>query len=391
MQASAFTGPSDAVYWLLILTPALPYVVLNLSYRRILGRKIAEVESRLSRDIRALYAQAYGDPDIRKSLEQFYHWTTYVAPVGLTMLVAAAFAAVGVAVAGLPLPGLPESLLKAMRATSPIVLAGAAGAYLWGIDDCVKRHGSADMSSNALHATWVRIALAAGFGAVLAGMGTPSAAGIPVAFALATLPLTEMMWSFMRRRFQVDAENGKAWEADLHLIEGLTVNAKNRLLAEEIDSCQRLAFTDPVRLLFRTNIEWNVILDSVDQAMLANYVGEKIAGLRALGIRGAIELAELTSRKPENGDSPAAIGNAQRVLGLVGAVLGQGRDAAYNLSFVLNNDPQVDFIWKNWGTVFGSEPVQPRAGRQGILQWIGRLTGRTPPPGIPGGVDGNGR
>jgi hypothetical protein len=229
----------------------------------------------------------------------------------------------------------------------------------------------------------VRIALAAGFGAVLAGMGTPNAAGIPVAFALASFPLTEMMWSFIRRRFQVDAENGRAWEPDLHLIEGLTISAKNRLLAEEIDSCQRLAFTDPVRLLFRTNIEWNVILDSVDQAMLANYVGDKIGGLRALGIRGAIELAELTSRKQENGDTPTEIGNAQRMLGLVGTVLGQGRDAAYNLSFVLNNDPQVDFIWKNWGTVFGSEPVAPRATRRGILHWFGGFRRSTPPEKVP--------
>lgn len=353
-------------YWALALAPALPYIVLNLSYRRIITRKIAEVESRLTSDIRAQYANAYGDPDIRRALQKFYHWTTYVAPVALTATVAAAFAAISMAVAGVALPRIDGTIASRMAATPLIVIAGAAGAYLWGLDDLVRRHGSADMSSTALHGTWVRMAVAASIGAVLVATKIPTPIGVPLAFAIGSLRISDM-WDYVRRRAHLKIDEGKSWHSDLYLVQGLTEAARDRLIAEEIDSVQRLAFADPVRLLFRTNIEWNVILDAVDQAMLINYVGTRIDQLRHLGVRGAIEMAELTSRtEKRKRNTMIEVEHAARMLNLIGAELGQGPDAAYNLSYLLNNDPQVDFIWKNWSTPYGqAEPTPPR--RESLL------------------------
>ena len=65
----------------------------------------------------------------------------------------------------------------------------------------------------------------------------------------------------------------------------------DRLNEAGISNVQQLAFTDPLRLLVRTNLDWKVILDLVDQAFLALYVGAKIVELRSLGIRGAVELS----------------------------------------------------------------------------------------------------
>ena len=368
-----------ALYWLLIITPALPYVALNLSYRRIIDRKIAEVESRLTRDIRALYAGAYGDPDIRRSLQKFYHWTTYLAPVALTSLVAAGFATLALAAAGLPLPFVPHDLAIVMARISPIVLAGAGGAYLWGVTDCVQRHATADLSSNSLHLTWVRIAAAAAVGAVLAASGVPNALGVLLAFSVGSLSLADL-WAWVRKRAKLDIERGRSWPPDLDLVQGLTQSARDRLVDEDIDSIQRLAFADPVRLLFRTNIEWNVILDVVDQAMLINHVGGRITDLRQMGIRGAIEVAELAYRLESPESTASEKGHAQRMIGRIGASLGQNRDVAWNLAYLLNNEPQVDFIWKNWATPFGADSA-PATKRDSLIARVVGRWGRGHSPG----------
>ena len=350
----AFDTPGYFLYWLLVFAPALPYVVLNLSYRRILSRKIDEAAARLTEDTKKAYAKAYGDPSVRKSLENFYHWKTYVAPLALTSVIASAFTAVALAVAGLPLPGLPEDLVKKMAAAPIAVLAGALGAYLFGLDDLVRRHASADLSSSALHTTWVRVAMSSGVGAVLHGMSTPLAVAVPLAFGVGTLPIASI-WAFVREKAKLQADEGKFWEPDLYRIQGLTKAARDRLIQEEIDSVQRLGCSDPVRLLFRTNIEWNVILDLIDQALLINFVGDKIVALRELGIRGAIEMADLYERSPDNENTQEEIDHAPVMLALVGHALGFNADAARNLGYVLSNDALVQFVWEHYDSVY-TEP-----------------------------------
>jgi hypothetical protein len=338
------------LYWALVLAPALPYVVLNLSYRRIVRRKIVEATGRLTQKTKKAYATAFGDPDVQTSLGKFYHWTTYVAPLVLTSSVAAAFTSVALAKAGVSLPGLPADVVRLMATTYSCVIAGTLGAYLFGLDDLVRRHASADLSSSALHTTWVRIAMTAGIGAVIGSTGLTAAVSIPLAFAVGTLPISAM-WAFVRQKANLQIDEGRYWESDLYLIQGLTKSARDRLIAEDIDSVERLAFADPIRLLFRTNIEWNVLLDVVDQALLVNYVGAKIAALRDLGIRGSIEMAELIERdRSEN--SVWEIEHAKRMLSAIGAVLGHDEDAAYNLSYQLAWDPVVLFIFENYGASY---------------------------------------
>lgn len=347
----AFDTPAYLLYWLLILAPALPYAVLNLSYRRILSRKIDEAAARLTEDTKKAYAKAYGDPSVRQSLQQFYHWRTYVAPLALTSIIASVFTAVALAIVGLPLPGLPETLVTKMATTPVAVIGGAFGAYLFGLDDLVRRHATADLSSSALHTTWVRVSISAGIGAILHGMSTPQAVAVPVAFAVGTLPLSSI-WAFIRERANLRTDEGRFWEPDLYRLQGLTKPARDRLVQEEIDSVQRLACSDPVRLLFRTNIEWNVILDLIDQALLVNFVGDKIVALRELGIRGAIEMADLYERSPELDNTADEVAHAPVMLALVGTALGSNADAARNLAYVLSNDALVQFVWEHYDSVY---------------------------------------
>ncbi len=112
-----FTTPAYALYWLLILAPAVPYILLALSYRRFLRRKIEEASTRLSDSLKKAYAEAYGDPSVEKSQQDFYHWRTYVLPLVLASAIVVWFSAVALAVGGMPLAGLPDAVVKKMAST----------------------------------------------------------------------------------------------------------------------------------------------------------------------------------------------------------------------------------------------------------------------------------
>jgi hypothetical protein len=349
-----FDTAAYPLYWAVILAPSLPYLLLALSYRRFLNRKIEEASARLSDSLKRAYAMAYGDPSVKKSQEDFYHWRTYVTPLLIASVIVASFAGVALSIAGMPLPGVQEGIIKKMATTPIAVTTGALGAYLFGLDDLVRRHATADLSAAAFHSAWVRIAMASAVGGVLNGMLTPQAVAIPLAFAIGTIPLGAI-WRFAQEKASLRPDLGKFWEPDLHLLQGLTKDARDRLIQEGIDSVERLACADPVRLLFRTNIEWNVILDIVDQAMLINYVGEKIADLRQLGVRGSIEMADLHERSLANGNTETEIALGKHTLALAGQALGGGVDAAENIAYGLSNDAAVDFVWQQYDSVYPIE------------------------------------
>jgi hypothetical protein len=101
-----------------------------------------------------------------------------------------------------------------------------------------------------------------------------------------------------------------------------------------------------VRLLFRTNIEWNVVLDWVDQAMLINFVGSRIEELRrSAGIRGAIELASVYHQFERGNASEKKF--ALEVLTVVGNAVG-GTAIATHMGYQLYYDPLVNFVWTHW-------------------------------------------
>jgi hypothetical protein len=81
--------------------------------------------------------------------------------------------------------------------------------------------------------------------------------------------------------------------SSLHLLQGGTPEVISRLREEGISSCQQLSLADPVELFVKTNLQWHVILDLIDQALLYTYVGQKIEKLRELGVRSAMEIAAL--------------------------------------------------------------------------------------------------
>ena len=109
-----------------------------------------------------------------------------------------------------------------------------------------------------------------------------------------------------------------------------------RLSEENIFNCQTLAYSDPIKLFLKTNFQLKTILDWIDQALLYNYVTDKVQVLRLIGIRGITELAALYELK---GKHRNAVSQA------VAQRLEIGIDELGNI--IDNNyfDPHVDFIW----------------------------------------------
>jgi len=126
------------------------------------------------------------------------------------------------------------------------------------------------------------------------------------------------------------------------MIQGLTPDIVDRLKEAGVSSAAHLANDDPIRLLRVTNIEWKNILDMIDQAYLALYVGDSISALRPLGIRGAVEMAELYRRRQHRGDPlPAPSGEVADALKI-------GTEAVTNLARNLAHDPVVTFLNRLW-------------------------------------------
>ena len=145
-------------------------------------------------------------------------------------------------------------------------------------------------------------------------------------------------------------------EPNLHHIQGLTPKIIDRLSEEEIYSTEHLANADPIKLLLRTKFEWKVILDIIDQAILFNYTGERITNLRTLGIRGAIELAEIGTHLQITDDE--AKQQAESMVPTIASTLEVDEHVVKQLMYTLIEDPQLDFIWTLWGEAFEEQPSE---------------------------------
>jgi hypothetical protein len=370
--------------WLLCFSVAVPLPAIVISYTRLLTHKKDEIKRLLTGERETGYVRAFGytfdreddDPppmpkgmprpprgpkederrqaDRRKGQRRdaqfqsifraYYNWYAYVLGLALLAVVSVSFAIAALASAHFSLFPLPADVQGLLADVPPRALAAAAGAYLFGVSDAIRRYRTVDLYPSVLHFLWVRILVASFVGFVI-GAPLKEPADLLAAFAVGVFPLSDM-WAWLRTKVDIQANRDPVDPPMLHLIQGMTDDARTRLNDEGITSVAHLAYADPVGLLFRTNLEWNVILDLIDQAILVNYVGESITKLRPLGIRTAVEFATIDERLHGDDEEESAI--AAQLVKTVAAGLGQPEDAVRNISFQLNNDQIVLFIWEHW-------------------------------------------
>jgi hypothetical protein len=350
---------SAAIYLALILIPASFYPALFFAYHRQLNQKYLQIDRLLSKGsamasyVAAIrFAATDSDPHktLREQFSSYYSWHAYIFPILFNVVTVSAAATVALILVRAPVGPEP---IRAYAAKTPIsVLAGLAGAYLWGMYDALNRYNVASLTGSSLYGIWLRMAIAAVLAPILTTPLKPEVAVVG-AFCVGVFPVStinDFLQSKAKSTLGFTPGAVPAEEPNLHKVQGLTATLIESLGEAGIESAEQLAYADPVRLLLRTNINWNTILDIIDQSLLFGYVDDKLSELRLLGIRGAIECAVLRDEMDE--DDPKKREDANQLVVLVSAKLGQPEVAVRNLAAMLYDDSQVNLIWNLWGDTY---------------------------------------
>lgn len=338
-------------YWILGLIAGAPYPLLTLSYKRSLYYKLRTLKSIMGNNsVFAAYVRRFGrrgdsESAVNELFGLTYHWTTYALAVFLNMFVIfAAFCTC--AVKGGISMGLPVKLESLMQSAPPTLLLGLGGAYVLGLYDVLGRYRVGDLYPSYLHFNWLHMFVAAFLAPLLAQAFIPAVA-YPVAFGIGIFPLKDSLDTARRyasKKLDLTPATPATESSALSKIQGMTQETIDRLEEEGITSTVHLGYSDPIRLLLRTNISWVILLDLMDQSLLYNYLGEQMSQLPPLGIRGSIEMAALGQRLYEGDEEDKRCANI--AIALMASRLGYTDDAALTLIRTFYEDGQVDLLWE---------------------------------------------
>lgn len=183
---------------------------------------------------------------------------------------------------------------------------------------------------------------------------------ILAAFGVGLAPLKEGVDWVMEKAREAWGKQAKtplpSEQPTLHHLQGMTENILNTLSEQGITSAEQLAYTSPAKLLARTDLEWVVILDAIDQALLFNYFGENVDKFRILGIRGSIEMGTLYEELQDPTHRTEAEGTLRRL-----AVILPGMDEP-SLKYAictLYEDVTVRKLAHMFGSGLGERGQQP--------------------------------
>ncbi|HLK67819.1 MAG TPA: hypothetical protein VKU19_30515 [Bryobacteraceae bacterium] len=374
-----------AIFWALAILPGLLHPFLLLIYFIRFRERKTLIDLLLNRSTRST-----GGPRQSERARRKEEWQgridldlpTYLLPTVIASLISIAAAVVMVSLHD-PTNQLRLSgpLLAYTKLATPAAVAGFAGAYVWGLSDFVDRFRILSLPASSLHMIWFRMLL----GPVLGGYAQQLIAKdfAPVlVFALASIPvpaLLKWMQDIATQRFAIGAP-GAAVPPQWELVQGLTPDIVARLNEAGVTSTAHLGNQDPVSLLRKTNIEWRNILDMMDQAYLASYVGTNIDKLRARGIRGAIEMAIIWQRLTST--DTVVRDDADSLIKSIAVDLGKEESGVRNLIQNLWEDPQVERIWSMWYDRDESEPGGEAVPDSGV-RYAGTSNRLAPDPPAP--------
>lgn len=238
---------------------------------------------------------------------------------------------------------------------------GFAGAYIWNLYDLTTRYRKVDLTPSAFHFSWIRMLAACIIGPLSSYIITPALATV-VAFGFGLIPLQTVFEYFKQvasRKTNLTTQVAPAEQPTLHKLQGMTTSVIERLDEEGIDSAAALAYSDPLKIFIKTDFEWALITNFIDQALLFNYIGNKIELFRPLGILGAIDAATVYSRVEDGTphDSTSERLDAENMIRCLAKILGTEESGAKNLLRTLKEDFQVGFIWSIFGSWSEGEEV----------------------------------
>lgn len=108
-----------------------------------------------------------------------------------------------------------------------------------------------------------------------------------------------------------------------------------------------MACTNPFQIFLRSNLEWRVILDFSDQALLTLYIDKAIQNLRPLGIRSAVELAVIDWENDEDEGYFSGL-DRNEVIKRIASSLNMDETATRSLIRSISDDATVRFLGSLW-------------------------------------------
>ncbi|WP_420347324.1 hypothetical protein [Pelagibius sp.] len=240
-------------------------------------------------------------------------------------------------------------------------IAALFGAWAFALYSVIARISTADQSPQFLLRLSYQPVIAIGV-ATFATFMFADEFVLFIAFAVGFLPYSEIVrWirvqaqTRMNRSDQTEAVQFGV--AELTELDGIDFDEIERLHEENIKNIQQLAYANPLEVHFSTAYPLKIVIDWTDQALLRLYLGkDQVANLKPLGIRGAIEMAQVRRRVREMDERIAGAAGDQAavdeltkarndLLAAIAAATGTDRSAVRYLAYQLGEDPHVRFIY----------------------------------------------
>jgi len=177
---------------------------------------------------------------------------------------------------------------------NPASLSAIAGAYLWVTSDFISRARCLDFAPSEINWGTLRLIIALPMGHAFASHTWDGLASV-VAFGLGAFPLS-MLQDMLRQRVNTWMTNTVPKpdrNNSLTKLQGVNKTLAVRMENEGITTIPQIACCDPIRLVMRSNLTFNFVIDCINQSLCWVYFEDQLRNLRPLGLRGAVEIANL--------------------------------------------------------------------------------------------------
>ncbi len=184
-----------------------------------------------------------------------------------------------------------------------------------------------------------------------------------LAFAISAFPIRDVRLYLNRRaleqlKFGASTPAAPQQERLQDRVPAIGTDALAQLREVGITTVTDLAYADPVRILVETGLPLRRVVVWIDAALLANYVGENVAKLRAMGIGSAVEASHFfVDYGSYEGDDGERLIDDDKTLDdevmQLAEVLGIPAWFVLNLLAELHGDPHVALVDAFWGEGVG--------------------------------------
>lgn len=396
------TGNLFAALCALVLTFLTCYPVLAF-VRRGWGIKKADIFSSLTPDAKACYLKNFnyeGAENAETTFDKMYvnRYGLYRLFVPTLLLVLVTFPLLFLELCSGIAPLLPAGAALddpdyPLLTLPPIAQAAAAGAFAWTVASLIDGAARYNLPPKAILGAAVRLAVAIPLGYAVKSIAAAEIAPF-IAFAVGAFPLSEVQVLLKRlttNKLGLDVV-AERLEDRVTRLDGVDQQTADRLGDGDVFTISQMAYCDPVQLSMRTNLTFTSIIDAQSQALAWIYVGDSLPQLTKIGLRGAIEIANLMDvLDPEKDPS----GHAHKLMAIASARTGVAPDGTARPAIdpdglrhafgEIAGDPYTTFldtVWSSTGQTEGPDsderpPPQPASAEGGGGSWRRREGRRT--------------